>query len=64
MVLLPAGSAETTSATSSAVDGLASATAIGWSDYLNNFLLNAFHLQIPIELRSPISMGVRPLAIG
>jgi len=32
----------------------ASATSIGWSDYLNNFLLNAFHWQIPIELRSPM----------
>ncbi len=27
----------------------ASATSIGWSDYLNNFLLNAFHWQIPAE---------------
>ena len=32
----------------------ASATSIGWSDYLNNFLLNAFHWQIPVELRSPM----------
>jgi APA family basic amino acid/polyamine antiporter len=32
----------------------ASATSIGWSDYLNNFLLNAFHWQIPTELRSPM----------
>ncbi|MEM8513134.1 APA family basic amino acid/polyamine antiporter [Massilia sp. MP_M2] len=32
----------------------ASATSIGWSDYLNNFLLNAFHWQIPAELRSPM----------
>ncbi len=31
----------------------ASATAIGWSDYLNNFLQNAFHWQIPSTLRSP-----------
>jgi APA family basic amino acid/polyamine antiporter len=35
--------------------GLAgSATAIGWSDYLNNFLTNAFHWQIPEALRSPM----------
>jgi APA family basic amino acid/polyamine antiporter len=32
----------------------ASATAIGWSDYLNNFLQNAFHWQIPLKLRSPL----------
>ncbi|NRR32047.1 amino acid permease [Oxalobacteraceae bacterium] len=32
----------------------ASATAIGWSSYLNNFLENAFHLQIPEMLRSPM----------
>jgi len=32
----------------------ASATAIGWSDYLNNFLTNAFHWQIPEALRSPM----------
>jgi APA family basic amino acid/polyamine antiporter len=32
----------------------ASATAIGWSDYLNNFLQNAFGWQIPAALRSPI----------
>lgn len=32
----------------------ASATAIGWSDYLNNFLQNAFGWQIPPELRSPM----------
>jgi APA family basic amino acid/polyamine antiporter len=32
----------------------ASATAIGWSDYLNNFLQNAFDWQIPAALRSPI----------
>jgi APA family basic amino acid/polyamine antiporter len=35
--------------------GLAgSATAIGWSDYLNNFLQNAFGWQIPDALRSPM----------
>jgi APA family basic amino acid/polyamine antiporter len=35
--------------------GLAgSATAIGWSDYLNNFLQNAFGLHIPDALRSPM----------
>ncbi|MFC5550101.1 APC family permease [Massilia aerilata] len=35
--------------------GLAgSATAIGWSDYLNNFLQNAFGWQIPEALRSPL----------
>jgi len=32
----------------------ASATAIGWSDYLNNFLVNAFHWQIPEALRTPM----------
>ncbi len=32
----------------------ASATAIGWSDYLNNFLVNAFGWQIPEHLRSPM----------
>lgn len=32
----------------------ASATAIGWSGYLNNFLANAFHWQIPEALRSPM----------
>jgi APA family basic amino acid/polyamine antiporter len=32
----------------------ASATAIGWSDYLNNFLTNAFGWQIPEALRSPM----------
>ncbi|MGV7210931.1 APC family permease [Oxalobacteraceae bacterium A2-2] len=31
----------------------ASATAIGWSDYLNSFLVNAFSLHIPDALRSP-----------
>ncbi|MET0983262.1 MAG: amino acid permease, partial [Telluria sp.] len=35
--------------------GLAgSAVAIGWSDYLNNFLQNAFGWQIPAHLRSPM----------
>ncbi len=35
--------------------GLAgSATAIGWSDYLNNFLVNAVGWQIPETLRSPM----------
>jgi APA family basic amino acid/polyamine antiporter len=35
--------------------GLAgSATAIGWSDYLNNFLTNALGWQIPEALRSPM----------
>jgi APA family basic amino acid/polyamine antiporter len=35
--------------------GLAgSATAIGWSDYLNNFLQNAIGWQIPEALRSPM----------
>lgn len=32
----------------------ASATAIGWSDYLNNFLQNAIGWQIPEALRSPM----------
>jgi APA family basic amino acid/polyamine antiporter len=32
----------------------ASATAIGWSDYLNNFLQNALGWQIPDALRSPL----------
>ncbi len=32
----------------------ASATAIGWSAYLNNFLTNAFGWQIPEMLRSPM----------
>jgi APA family basic amino acid/polyamine antiporter len=32
----------------------ASATAIGWSDYLNNFLSNAVGWQIPEALRSPM----------
>ncbi len=32
----------------------ASATAIGWSDYLNNFLQSAFGLQIVEALRSPM----------
>jgi basic amino acid/polyamine antiporter, APA family len=32
----------------------ASATAIGWSAYLNNFLQNAFHLQIPHAFRAPM----------
>ena len=31
----------------------ASATAIGWSDYLNNFLLNATGWQVPAGLHSP-----------
>ena len=35
--------------------GLAgSATAIGWSDYLNNFLLNATGWQVPASLHSPM----------
>jgi APA family basic amino acid/polyamine antiporter len=35
--------------------GLAgSAVAIGWSDYLNNFLSNALHWQIPEMLRKPM----------
>jgi basic amino acid/polyamine antiporter, APA family len=32
----------------------AGATAIGWSDYLNNFLQNAIGWQIPDALRSPL----------
>jgi APA family basic amino acid/polyamine antiporter len=32
----------------------ASATAIGWSDYLNNFLRNSIGWQIPEMLRSPL----------
>jgi len=32
----------------------ASATAIGWSDYLNNFLTHALGWQIPESLRSPM----------
>ncbi len=32
----------------------ASATSIGWSDYLNNFLGNAFGWHIPATLRSPM----------
>jgi APA family basic amino acid/polyamine antiporter len=32
----------------------ASATAIGWSDYLNNFLSNAIGWKIPEALRSPM----------
>ena len=32
----------------------ASATAIGWSSYLNNFLGNAFDWQIPAMLRTPM----------
>ncbi len=32
----------------------ASATAIGWSDYLNNFLGNAFGWHIPTVLRTPM----------
>ena len=32
----------------------ASATAIGWSAYLNNFLENALHWQIPHDLRAPM----------
>jgi APA family basic amino acid/polyamine antiporter len=32
----------------------ASATAIGWSDYLNNFLANALHWEIPRFLRGPM----------
>lgn len=31
----------------------ASATAIGWSDYLNNFLVNAFGWHMPAMLRAP-----------
>ncbi|MFL6628612.1 MAG: APC family permease [Vitreoscilla sp.] len=32
----------------------ASATAIGWSDYLNNFLVNATGWQVPAALHSPL----------
>ncbi len=32
----------------------ASATAIGWSDYLNNFLMHAVGWQIPAALRTPL----------
>jgi APA family basic amino acid/polyamine antiporter len=32
----------------------ASATAIGWSDYLNNFLANAIGWQVPATLHSPM----------
>ena len=32
----------------------ASATAIGWSDYLNNFLVNATGWQVPAVLHSPM----------
>ncbi len=32
----------------------ASATAIGWSDYLNNFLHNAIGWQVPASLHSPM----------
>jgi APA family basic amino acid/polyamine antiporter len=32
----------------------ASATAIGWSDYLNNFLANATGWQVPASLHSPM----------
>ena len=32
----------------------ASATAIGWSDYLNNFLINATGWQVPAALHSPM----------
>ncbi|MDM0115534.1 amino acid permease [Variovorax sp. J22R133] len=32
----------------------ASATAIGWSGYLNNFLVNLLGVQIPEALRSPV----------
>jgi len=35
----------------------ASATAIGWSDYLNNFLVNAIGWQIPETLRSPLILA-------
>ena len=42
----------------------ASATAIGWSAYLNNFLGNGFGLQIPEMLRSPmIVAGVNGVEI-
>jgi APA family basic amino acid/polyamine antiporter len=43
--------------------GLAgSATAIGWSDYLNNFLQNAFGWQIPDALRSPMIVSGKQAA--
>lgn len=32
----------------------ASATAIGWSDYLNHFLTHAFNWSIPADLRAPM----------
>lgn len=32
----------------------ASATAIGWSSYLNNFLVNAFGWEIPASLQTPM----------
>ncbi len=35
----------------------ASATAIGWSDYLNNFLVNAIGWQIPETLRTPMILA-------
>jgi len=42
----------------------ASATAIGWSDYLNNFLVNATGWKIPETLRSPmIASGLKGLEI-
>jgi APA family basic amino acid/polyamine antiporter len=37
----------------------ASATAIGWSDYLNNFLSHAIGWQIPEHLRSPMVVAGR-----
>jgi APA family basic amino acid/polyamine antiporter len=37
----------------------ASATAIGWSDYLNNFLMNAVGWQIPEMLRTPMIVSGR-----
>jgi APA family basic amino acid/polyamine antiporter len=37
----------------------ASATAIGWSDYLNNFLQNALGWQIPEALRSPMIVAAK-----
>lgn len=37
----------------------ASATAIGWSDYLNNFLTNAFGWQIPQFLRTPMIVSTQ-----
>ncbi len=37
----------------------ASATAIGWSDYLNNFLGNAFNWHIPTALRSPMIVSTQ-----